>query len=414
MGGLLDKAKSASTPEEKPAEKPKSQKESLLSNFKPSVKQTKSDQVTNVDSDGPDIPMILNIVGWVVILIGALLSLQGGAWGLIVILVVLIIGIGSLVQSQRMSQNISKPRMIMSIALAVLIATGPYIALVLIPNNSNIVVTEVTMNEEDDTISFVVRGTFDSVDVEISHDGVELWSDSGETSFDRISFTVPIAEIFVTNSMDYRGPFDGVLEDYVISAESSKGQKSSTKINPAYLTRELNNAAVRINQIDKPNQDGVVEVVGLQVEVSLGLLSPSMRNLVNGNHSAINAYSISADYTVDVRIYQSPSNTLWQQSTQDSLIEVDGFDAEWQCTKSGSGKKIGSTEQNWLGLCGTVDGASVEYIEKDEFYNEDGCYTFEVIITNELYENQAVTVIDSNSWELEWDDRGTESTLSTC
>ena len=160
MGGLLDKAKSASTPEEKPAEKKSVEEKTQPATLLSKSKSTKSNSANVVvtSQDGPDIPMILNIVGWVVIFIGALLSLQGGSWGLIVVIVVLIIGIGALVQSQRMSQKVSTPKMVMSIALALIIATGPYIALVLIPTNSNIVVTEITMDEDQDTISFVVRG----------------------------------------------------------------------------------------------------------------------------------------------------------------------------------------------------------------------------------------------------------------
>ena len=115
MGGLLDKAKSASKPEEKPAEKKpveeKTQPATLLSKSKST--KSNSANVVVTSQDGPDIPMILNIVGWVVIFIGALLSLQGGSWGLIVVIVVLIIGIGALVQSQRMSQKVSTPKMVM-------------------------------------------------------------------------------------------------------------------------------------------------------------------------------------------------------------------------------------------------------------------------------------------------------------
>ena len=123
------------------------------------------------------------------------------------------------------------------------------------------------------------------------------------------------------------------------------------------------------------------------------------------------AYPVSADYTVDVRIYKSSSNTLWQH---DSQIVVNGYSASWTCLASGSGSKSGLTQQTWLGLCGTVDDPGAEYIEKEDFYDDDGCYTFEVTITNELYADQPVRVIDSNSWELEWDDRGTDSSLSTC
>ena len=84
-----------------------------------------------------------------------------------------------------------------------------------------------------------------------------------DTKSEKVTFIVPISDIFVTNAMDYRGPNDGILEEYIINAESSEGQKSSATINPSYLTREVKDAAVKINQIDKPNQDGIVEVVGL-------------------------------------------------------------------------------------------------------------------------------------------------------
>ena len=408
MSGLLDKAKSA-TSDEKTTTKPKTENGASLIT---KAKSTNPDATTMAaQQDGPDIPMILNIVGWVVIFIGALLSLQGGSWGLIVVIIVLIIGIGALVQSQRMSQRVSTPKMALSIALALIIATGPYIALVLIPTNSNLVVTEITMDEEQDTISFVVRGSFDSVSAEIVHDGEVLWSDSGDTKSEKVTFIVPISDIFVTNAMDYRGPTNGVLEEYIINAESSDGQVSSATINPSYLTREVKDAAVKINQIDKPNQDGIVEVVGLQVEISLGLLNPSQSNSAGGQHDAVYAYPVSADYKVDVRIYKSSSNTLWQH---DSQIVVNGYSASWTCLASGSGSKSGLTQQTWLGLCGTVDDPGAEYIEKEDFYDDDGCYTFEVTITNELYADQPVRVIDSNSWELEWDDRGTDSSLSTC
>lgn len=413
MGGLLDKAKTRGTDDaDKPKKSQSEQTGGLLKKAEPEpVTQLDSDVKSVVKADGLDIPLILNIAGWIIILVGAILSLQGGSWGIIVVMVVLVAGIGSLIQSQRMSNNLSKPKMIISIAVAVLIATGPYAALVLIPTNSNIVVTEISMNETDDTISFTVRGSFDSVDAEIMHDGDVLWSDSGTTKSEKITFIVPIADIYVTNAIDYRGLTDGVLEEYQINAVSSDGQKSSAIINPAYMTREVTSAAVKINQIDKPNQDGIVEVVGLQVQISLGLLNPSHSNTDGGGHDTGNAFSISSDYKVDVRIYKSSSQTLWSHDTQ---ILVDGYSASWQCIKSGSGSQNGITQQTWLGLCGTVEEPGAEYIEKDEFYDDDGCYTFEVIITNELYSTQPVTTVSSNSWELEWDELGTESSLPTC
>ena len=66
---------------------------------------------------------ILTSVGWAVIVVGGLLSLQGGSWGLIVVLSVLVIGIGSLYAGQNMSESGVDPlRMGGAAVLAVLLA----------------------------------------------------------------------------------------------------------------------------------------------------------------------------------------------------------------------------------------------------------------------------------------------------
>ena len=73
-------------------------------------------------SDGPDMSTILTSVGWAVIVVGGLLSLQGGSWGLIVVLSVLVIGIGALYAGQNMSeQGIDPLRMGGAAVLAVLL-----------------------------------------------------------------------------------------------------------------------------------------------------------------------------------------------------------------------------------------------------------------------------------------------------
>ena len=87
MSGLLSKATAAEeTTPSKPAEEEAKADTSALAQ---AIEQ----------SEGPDISTILTSVGWAVIVIGGLLSLQGGAWGLIVVLGVLVIGIGAFMQA---------------------------------------------------------------------------------------------------------------------------------------------------------------------------------------------------------------------------------------------------------------------------------------------------------------------------
>jgi hypothetical protein len=81
MGGLLDKAKTKSTDDSEKSKMSKSDDPSgLLKKAEPLSSSLNDSKVkSSVKVDGPDIPLILNIAGWVIILVGAILSLQGGS-----------------------------------------------------------------------------------------------------------------------------------------------------------------------------------------------------------------------------------------------------------------------------------------------------------------------------------------------
>ena len=414
MAGLLDKAKATNDGEEK-IEKSDNVKSGLLSKGASKVVTTTTVTTTEVSigGDSKDTARILGMVGWAVILVGAIISLQGGGFGLIVVLVVLSIGLGSIVQSQRMIGNISQPKMVASIVVAILIASGPYIALALVPVNSNVAISEVSFDESTNKLSFTVRGSFEEAEVELSYADEVLWSDVGKMSNDKHTFSLTIdSDVFRGNAMDHRGPENGQIKDYILSVESSSGQENSVTINADYMTREVKDAAVKIVQISKPI-DNEVKVVGLQMQLNLGLIDSSLQNKDGGGHSVVHAWPVSSDYTVDTRIYKSSSKTLWDH---DGIIDVSGYDATWSCSTSSTGSKSGVTQQTWLGLCGTYDDPemAIEYIARDDFYDDDGCYTFEVTITNELYEESQTTVINSDSWELEWDAQESDTPLDVC
>ena len=96
MGGLLDKANAAKEPETEAAAEPAPVKAAAAA---PATStQVGSLQPTSDASGSPDVAMKVSLAGWVTILIGAILSLQGGAWGLAVVAVVLVVGIGAIVQ----------------------------------------------------------------------------------------------------------------------------------------------------------------------------------------------------------------------------------------------------------------------------------------------------------------------------
>ena len=412
MGGLLDKAKSASS-DEKSTTKSKTENATLLSG---KVKSKNSNGTTvAVQQDGPDIPMILNIAGWVVIVLGAIFSLQGGGFGLIVVLVVLALGIGSIVQSQRMTGGISPVKTGISVALAFVIAVGPYAAIMIVPTNASMAVTEITIDEDEDVISFVVRGSFSEADAKVYADGTEVWSGSKSMANDRASFDVSISTIFQGNSLDYTA---NVVKEYTIEVESSDGQKITTDIDPDFTTREVLNSATRVSKVLKSSTSGSgggtssTVTDGLTIEAIVGLFSPSESEQDGGGHTLDNLglIPVTSDYSFKMTIKKG-SSTKYVMPT----VTVNGLDAQWSSSLSGTqtGKANG-----WLGMPGTaLNDLSTEYLQKDDFYDGSGCYTFEIEVTNQFYAgNTATSYTSTSSWELDLhpEDSTQDGEMTTC
>ena len=414
MSGLLDKAKSASSPEEKTATDKKGEPAPVISN-KTSATETTATNTVAVQQEGPDIPMILNIAGWAIIVLGAIFSLQGGGFGLIVVLIVLALGIGSIVQSQRMTGEISSIKTGISVALAFIIAAGPYAAIMIVPTNASMAITDVSINEKDNEISFVVRGSFSEADAVIYVDGTEVWSDSKSISNDRASFDVSIATIFQGNSLDYTA---NVVKEYTIEVESSDGQKITTNIDPDFTTREVLNSATRISKVLKSSTSGSgggtssTVTDGLTIEAIVGLFSPSESKQDGGGHTLDNLglIPVTSDYSFQMTIRKGSSLKYTMPE-----VTVSGLDAQWSSSFSGTqtGKANG-----WLGMPGTaLNDLSTEYLQRDDFYDGSGCYTFEIEVTNQFYAGDTETSYTStSSWELDLhpEDSTQDGEMTTC
>jgi hypothetical protein len=357
-----------------------------------------------------DTARIIGMVGWAIILVGAVLSLQGGGFGLLVVLVVLAIGIGSIIQSQRMTGNVSQSKMIISIAVAAIIAIGPYAAVMIVPSNASMAVTELSINEENNEISFLVRGSFSEASAEIYVDGESVWTGDKEMDNDVARFKVPISSIFDGNALDYRAQ---QVKSYTITVSSSDGQEKSIPIDNDMMTREVQDAGVRITEVLVTNAGGTQTTTdGITVEAIVGLFSPNEEAQDGGEHSVTNLalIPVSSDYTFQLKVKKG-SSVKYTMNT----ISVDGLDATW--TSSMSGSQSGKTS-GWLGMPGTAQNAlNTEYLQKDDFYDGDGCYTFEITVTNTFVPTGgSTTVTSSDSWNLDWSetDSGDNGEMTTC
>jgi len=328
---------------------------------------------------------------------------------------VLALGIGSIVQSQRMTGGISPLKTGISVALAFVIAVGPYAAIMIVPTNASMAVTEVTIDEDQDVISFVVRGSFAEADAKIYADGIEVWSGSKSMSNDRASFDVSIATIFQGNSLDYTA---NVVKEYTIEVESSDGQKITTNIDPDFTTREVLNSATRVSKVLKTSTSGsgggTTSTVtdGITIEAIVGLFSPTESEQDGGGHTLDNLglIPVTSDYSFKMTIKKG-SSTKYVMPT----VTVSGLDAQWSSSLTGTqyGKANG-----WLGMPGTASNdQNTEYLQKDDFYDSSGCYTFEIEVTNQFYPGDTPTTYTSaNSWELDWhpEDSTQDGEMTTC
>ena len=404
MSGLLSKATAAEeTTPSKPAEEEAKADTSALAQ---AIEQ----------SEGPDISTILTSVGWAVIVIGGLLSLQGGAWGLIVVLGVLVIGIGALYAGQHMSESGVDPmRMGGAADLAILLAAGPYGVSMFMPESGSFGISDLELKEESDEISFRVIGSANSVDAVITADGVEKWSSSKELSQESARFTVPISEIFVGNAWQCNSgscPTTPAIE-YMISVTS--GETTQTiDINPEFMTREVLDSGVKITPVTKTESSGsgqqgttTTEIDGIVVEMMAGLLPTSHEHLDGGGHTDANGIWVEGDYTLEMVIMRGNTVVYGQSSSQGCPSATEGFPyIEVSGTTATSCRgDAGVSVNGWFAMPGpATDTVGTEYLDLESFYDEDDCYTFQVTITNTISNGDELVVVqDDVAWELDFD-----------
>lgn len=296
---------------------------------------------------------------------------------------------------------------VLSICALLLIATPVLAGMAL--GGSAAGISDLSIDEKNDKLTFLVRGSFfvSSVTASISADGAEVWTESGEMSNNLHRFEVSLSDIFVANAQAYDS---STITNYELTVTTDEGETSTIPITPDLMNREINDASIKFSTVTDTvteNEQSRVVVEGIRVELALGLMNPDEGPL-NGGESSLSTYkTIATDYSVDVKIKHGGS-VVWSHST----IVVDGIDATWNSQVSGA---VSGQTVYWLGLAGTIeDDAGAEYLERDQFYDDDGCYTFEVTITNDLYSTSPITVIDEYAWNLSWDSDEEDSENEVC
>ena len=367
------------------------------------------------EGGGPDIPTMLKTGGWVIIVIGGLLSLQGGSWGLIVVLVVLVLGIGALFGGQALSEEGVNPvKMGIAAVLAILLTTGPYAIGLFVGAPETFAVTDLEYDEEENRISFMVRGGIDEATatintVALSGVTTEVWSGSESLGDNGARFKISIDDFFEGNSETCIYCSDSALVDYQLVVDDGEGTSSTIDLNSGFTTREVLHAGVQIQDHMTSENSGTgtsgtttTVIDGLIIDVLAGIMPDDHEPLDGGLHSMSTGQEdagtlgiVQGDYTLELSVLKGTTKK-WSHPT----MAVDGYDASYN---SGGEFKNGEMT-TWLRMGGTsTDENGILFLHEDDFYDGDGCYTFEVKITNSYYTDAAQVVESRMSWELNFD-----------
>jgi hypothetical protein len=307
--------------------------------------------------------------------------------------------------------SIHREKTVVLVVAYLLMTSVPYLAGLELGQDS-IGIAELNIDESTDEFTFVVRGSFSEATSSIAVGGETVWSDTQALSADMVRFNAPLSDVFQGNSQNN---ILATVLSYTLSVESDTGTVETVEITPGLMNREVTHSGARITLITETSTDDSsteTTEAGLQIESILGMFGNSETAISDGDHSMsnINNYQpISSDYTIQLRVMKDSS-----QKWQSPVISVDGTSAQWVSEVSGT--QAGSSDR-WLAISGTgydPNTNTVEILERDDFFDDDGCYTFQVVVTNEYYGGSAAVHTSSSSWELNWENPGANENMPTC
>ena len=307
--------------------------------------------------------------------------------------------------------SLAREKTIVLVVSYLLLTSVPYMVGLELGEDS-IGVAQLEINEDSNELSFVVRGSFSSATSTISLDGVDLWTEELSLSSDFVKFKAPLSEIFEGNSQN--NVLDTV-RSYQLTVESDSGTVQTLEITPSLMNREVTHSGAKITLITHTTTSGQTTETteaGVQIEAIVGLFGASEQTEDNGGHSMSNVNNylpVASDYTIQLKVLKSGS-----QKWQSPVITVDGITGAWTSTVSGA--QVGSVDR-WIALPGTdydPETGTIEILSRDDFYDDDGCYTFEVIVTNQYHFGTSPVHTSSSSWDLSWDSEGANENMPTC
>ena len=234
-----------------------------------------------------------------------------------------------------------------------------------------VTIASVELDGKNDEIDLSFYGPSGmSYTIEVFVDGVVEYTHDDEIDRDRGSHSIALDEFWAGNAMDMN---EQSQVRYEIKVTSEDGEESFTFGD--IMNREIDTGFVKVGEVFWTETDGTKEYTGITVEMILGIGDPDASfDFSNGFFTGTTPMPIESDWSATLTVKRG-STVEYQYSTiQANEGIVNGVGEFWF---------------DWVRMPGTSAGD----LAKDDFYNGDGCYTFEVEIVNVLGE----TYTDSSS-----------------
>jgi hypothetical protein len=219
--------------------------------------------------------------------------------------------------------------------------------------------------------------------IEILVDGKVEYTHEATINVDKGTHSVDLDDFWKGNAQDMNGKD---LVEYEIVVTSKGGEDSMTF--DSIMNREVDTAFIKVTEVfetdecDECPTKGEKTYTGITVQMIVGMGNPDSDYEFEADYfSGTIPQTIVSDWTADVVVkYGSSVKYEYNSITADEGI-VNG---------------LGEFSFNWVTLPGTGAGD----LERSDFYDEDGCYTFEVTIENE---NGEIHVDSSSKIKFFWD-----------
>ncbi len=259
-------------------------------------------------------------------------------------------------------------------------------------SSSGVTIANIEYDGGDDEIDLSFYGPKGmDYTIEVLVDGKVEYTHDATISIDKGSHSVSLDDFWKGNAEDMTGK--GLI-DYEIKVTSDGGEDSMTFND--IMNREVDTAFIKIMEEydiennDQQNEEGTRKnYKGIFVEMIVGMGAPNAEfDFDNGIFTGTTPQPIESDWDATIRVLGGDTIHVYELSADEGIANGYGdFNFNWVSLHTGGG-----------------------YLDKDDFYGSDGCYTFEITIENEY----GGTLVSTDSriqffWDANSDDWDTSN-----